>query len=222
MKVIYLVRHGQASFGQANYDQLSILGYEQSELLGTALISKGVAFDRVEQGTLNRHQQTLSSALGAEFTVTTNAGWNEFDHRDITAQYLLANNMKGDEFLQLNDADKLNHFAKAILLWVDSAGEQLDYKETWPQFKKRVSAALKETIAHTKKAAVVFTSGGAISATVGDAMQLTPMQILKLNLQLVNTGVTKLLVSGYGVNVSTINEYVHLEQKQNNKLITYK
>jgi broad specificity phosphatase PhoE len=30
MGQIYLVRHGQASFGSANYDQLSELGHEQA------------------------------------------------------------------------------------------------------------------------------------------------------------------------------------------------
>ena len=34
MAQIYLVRHGQASFGSSNYDQLSELGFEQARLLG--------------------------------------------------------------------------------------------------------------------------------------------------------------------------------------------
>ena len=34
MSNIYLVRHGQASFGAADYDQLSELGLRQSALLG--------------------------------------------------------------------------------------------------------------------------------------------------------------------------------------------
>ena len=35
MSVIYLIRHGQASFGTDNYDQLSALGREQSAILGS-------------------------------------------------------------------------------------------------------------------------------------------------------------------------------------------
>ena len=34
MTDIYLVRHGQASFGEKDYDNLSKLGLEQSYLLG--------------------------------------------------------------------------------------------------------------------------------------------------------------------------------------------
>ena len=34
MATIYLVRHGQASFGKENYDQLSPRGWEQGRILG--------------------------------------------------------------------------------------------------------------------------------------------------------------------------------------------
>jgi len=34
MGTLYLVRHGQASFGAANYDQLSPLGQQQCGQLG--------------------------------------------------------------------------------------------------------------------------------------------------------------------------------------------
>ena len=37
MGSIYLIRHGQASFGAENYDVLSPLGYRQSEALGDYL-----------------------------------------------------------------------------------------------------------------------------------------------------------------------------------------
>lgn len=37
MSELYLVRHAQASFGAANYDQLSDLGHRQSRWLGEHL-----------------------------------------------------------------------------------------------------------------------------------------------------------------------------------------
>ena len=222
MKVIYLIRHGQASFGQANYDQLSDLGMQQSALLGPSLLAKVAMFDRVEQGSLMRHQQTLENALGNTFPVVTSNNWNEFDHRDITQQYLVANNMSGDDFLQSDDIAKLQYFTQAMVMWVDKSDKGQRYLETWPQFKQRIAHALQQTIESTQKSAVVFTSGGAISVAIGQSMQLTTIQTLTLNLQLVNTGITKLLVSSHGIKVSTFNEYVHLEQTQNKKFITYK
>jgi broad specificity phosphatase PhoE len=46
MGTLYLVRHGQASFGADDYDQLSALGRRQSVRLGEYLRGKGHAFRR--------------------------------------------------------------------------------------------------------------------------------------------------------------------------------
>ena len=50
MSVILLVRHGQASFGAADYDNLSPTGHEQSRVLGAALAARGVSPDLVVAG----------------------------------------------------------------------------------------------------------------------------------------------------------------------------
>ncbi len=63
MGKLYLVRHGQASFGAADYDNLSDLGRQQSQRLGEYWRSKGQTFDAILVGTLNRHAQTLESIL---------------------------------------------------------------------------------------------------------------------------------------------------------------
>ena len=43
MSVLYVVRHGQASFFTDNYDQLSPKGVEQSRLLGKYWKKSGLA-----------------------------------------------------------------------------------------------------------------------------------------------------------------------------------
>ena len=45
MGTLYLVRHGQASFGADDYDQLSELGHKQSVRLGEYFAHKGIHFD---------------------------------------------------------------------------------------------------------------------------------------------------------------------------------
>jgi len=45
MGSIFLIRHGQASFGAENYDVLSPLGHQQSEALGDHLGQLGTRFD---------------------------------------------------------------------------------------------------------------------------------------------------------------------------------
>ena len=68
MGTLYLVRHGQASFGAADYDQLSDLGRRQSERLGRYWRERGITFDAVLTGTLRRHAQTWEGiAAGAAY-----------------------------------------------------------------------------------------------------------------------------------------------------------
>ena len=59
MGQLYLVRHGQASLGADDYDQLSALGAKQSQRLGEHWRAQGLQFDAVITGTLKRHAQTL-------------------------------------------------------------------------------------------------------------------------------------------------------------------
>ncbi|WP_238430248.1 histidine phosphatase family protein, partial [Frankia nepalensis] len=65
MSVIYLVRHGQASFGSADYDVLSELGYRQAALVGAELRARGVRVDLAVSGTLRRQRETARAALAA-------------------------------------------------------------------------------------------------------------------------------------------------------------
>ena len=88
MSVLLLVRHGQASWGEADYDRLSPRGVEQSRLLGAALAGRAVRPDVVLRGSLRRHKQTADAAIegaGWEVPVVEDAGWDEFDHMSTLA-----------------------------------------------------------------------------------------------------------------------------------------
>ena len=69
MGTLYLVRHGQASFGADDYDQLSPLGRQQAVRLGEYLRPKlqGKPLEAVLMGSLKRHRQTWEGiAEGAQ------------------------------------------------------------------------------------------------------------------------------------------------------------
>src|SRR3569623_387038 len=86
MSVVLLVRHGQASWGAADYDELSALGEQQSRTLGAALAGRGVRPDLIVRGAMKRHRQTAeAAAAGAGWAgpVVEDRGWNEFDHRQM-------------------------------------------------------------------------------------------------------------------------------------------
>ena len=65
MSLIYLVRHGQASFGAEDYDRLSELGQRQSRWLGEYFAERGLRFSRVLTGTLARQRDTATAILAA-------------------------------------------------------------------------------------------------------------------------------------------------------------
>ena len=86
MGTLYLVRHGQASFGAADYDQLSDLGQRQCERLGAWFKANGIAFDAVLSGTLKRHAQSLAAieaGLGARHDALVLPGLNEYEPEAI-------------------------------------------------------------------------------------------------------------------------------------------
>ena len=77
MGTLYLVRHGQASFGADDYDRLSDLGARQSERLGQYLAGKGLTFDAALCGTLRRQVDTCGGILRLAIHFDTNSEMNE-------------------------------------------------------------------------------------------------------------------------------------------------
>ncbi|MBK5230268.1 MAG: histidine phosphatase family protein, partial [Thermoleophilia bacterium] len=65
MGVIYLIRHGQASWGLGNYDKLSPLGERQSTVLGEALRDRVESVELVVSGAMRRHSRTARLTLEA-------------------------------------------------------------------------------------------------------------------------------------------------------------
>jgi len=55
---IYLLRHGQASFGAEDYDRLSEAGETQARLLGEHLAGLGLEFDAIFSGAMRRQRDT--------------------------------------------------------------------------------------------------------------------------------------------------------------------
>ncbi|HEY0825877.1 MAG TPA: phosphoglycerate mutase family protein, partial [Ramlibacter sp.] len=88
MGTLYLVRHGQASFGADDYDQLSDLGRRQSLRLGEYFAQKGVRFDGLIAGTLRRHKQTMAAILEGMNHAGEHLDWdglNEYDSAAVIA-----------------------------------------------------------------------------------------------------------------------------------------
>lgn len=220
MGAIYLVRHGQASFGKADYDKLSDKGCKQSEILGQ-FFQKNVIPDRFYSGNLLRHEQTANhfmSGFGSSNVGTvTHSGFNEFNHVEVLVKYRPEwqdfNTMAADIAKAAIPRKAFQEaFSDAVIRWV-SGNHDSEYKETWSQFKTRCKAALNDVMTQSADAKniVIFTSGGPISVMVQQILKLGDRETLSINEVLANTGVTKLLFSGDRLSLSYLNNFSHLE-----------
>jgi hypothetical protein len=87
MSVIYLIRHGQASFGTDNYDQLSAVGREQSAILGSYFADLREPIHGIYTGTLERQRETaqlVAAALAPNPPpLTLDAAFDEYESDSI-------------------------------------------------------------------------------------------------------------------------------------------
>lgn len=233
MAAIYLVRHGQASFGAADYDQLSPRGEEQAALLGQWIKHCHLPINKVYMGEAKRHLQTAQHCLAVADDLSATVwqpltGFNEFDHEEVLARYRpdLVDKIAMAQFLAASDNPRKAFqqlFSDAVARWL-SGKHDTDYSETWPQFCQRCRAALMQVIADagTARDIWVFTSGGTISAILQSILGIGDDKIFDLNWTLVNSGVTKILFSGQRISTSYINSQAHLEHLHRAELITYR
>lgn len=230
MGAIYLVRHGQASFGSDNYDALSPLGHQQARVVGQALKVRGVRPDVVFSGTMQRHQETAAGALaelGVSLPLQPHAGVNEFDHENVieVAQPRYASKaVMMAEMAAGGDPRRAfqKFFQDAVSRWVGGNHDD-EYAEPWSVFKLRCVTALDDLVQATppKGQAVVFTSGGTISVMCAHLLGLSDAQAFTINWTLANTGVTKIVTGRDGLHLVSVNEHAHLEGTEPS-LLTYR
>lgn len=232
MGAIYLLRHGQASFGSNNYDQLSAVGHQQARVLGEALKARGVTPDRLVSGTMQRHQETAAGALAglgldAAKPLALHAGVNEFDHENVIE---VAEPRYADKVAMMAEmaatGDPRRAFQKffqdAVSRWVGGNHDD-EYAEPWSVFKLRVVAALDEIVRQTppKGTTLVFTSGGTISVVCAHLLGLNDAQAFTINWTLANAGITKVVAGRDGLHLVSVNEHAHVEGTEPS-LLTYR
>lgn len=221
MGVVLLVRHGQASFGAADYDVLSETGWEQSRLLGAWLADRRVTPDVILRGDMRRHRETVEGmATGAGWDVTDEAdpGWNEFDHLGVVAAYPdLPRDQEGARELDRREFQR--YFELATQRWTDGRYDD-EYPETYSAFIGRVRAGLERAsaVAGPGGTAVVVSSGGPIAAACASLVDPAGEDVATLarlwsrfNTVVVNSSVTRVVVGSTGSRMLTFNEHLHLE-----------
>ena len=230
MATIYLIRHGQASASQVNYDKLSELGVAQAKTLAPYLSDKLGKPDRIERGTLKRHKQTAHYAAD-HFDVEpcSQRGWNEYDYQAILAayepsltdpdaikRYFVKNQLPKSHFRTL--------FLNAMDKWINTKERDPAYPETWSEFTERVLSSFQQLTNDLEgKSALVFTSGGPISLVSCHLLGLPLESFMQINWNLVNGGISKVLLNSNtkATTLSSLNEHSLFEQVDNRHLLTY-
>src|SRR5215212_8895693 len=158
MGSVHLIRHGQASFGSDDYDQLSAVGTTQSTALGISWEASGWAPTAAVAGSMKRHAQTAIAtidACGHGDGYDIDDGWNEYDHLAIARAH--------DPASVTTDAKEFQrHLNAALDGWIADEGE---HAETYRDFVDRVMTSFGKVVtdAGPGRSIAVFTSGGPIA-----------------------------------------------------------
>jgi len=236
---IILVRHGQASFLERDYDQLCANGETQAGLLGDYWSRRGLVFGGVYSGPRVRQQETARivseaySSAGLDFPETV--VMSEFDEyqaeavlRECLPQLVQVNaeiNEMHRAYKGSNEAGERRKafqklFEAVISKWV--AGEvSADGVEPWHEFCLRVERGLAQVVRDTPSAAsaVVFTSAGTIGAAMRRALHLSAADTLRVTWMSHNASFSEFLASGERFTLSTFNAHPHLD---GDGLLTYR
>ncbi len=205
MSVLLLVRHGQASFGAADYDVLSPLGHRQAGLLGDRLAGLDVA--RLVSGTLSRQQDT-ARGLRRDVPHEVDAGWDEYDVVDVLSGVPDREVTDNASFQLLLD--------DALAAWMRG---EADYREPWPAFRERVTAALDRALSGPGTT-VVVASAGSIGVAAAALLGLPDPGWARLSRVMVNTGTSKAVRGRSGTSFLSFNDHAHLEAEPG--LVTYR
>jgi len=223
MAVLYLVRHGQASFSAENYDCLSELGHRQCAWLGEYFSERGIVFSRTVCGTLERQRQSARSildAMGSDQNPVEHAGWNEYSGDALYRAYM------GEGWSKERAKGDVRAFYRTIkAALADWSQDKLagPLPETWSEFGMRVGAAMRAACADLPADAFVLaaSSGGAISRGVCDMLQAPPQTAIELNLQYRNSGFCEIFFSPRSFRLMSFNCAPHLDQAGRRHAITY-
>jgi broad specificity phosphatase PhoE len=241
MGTLYLVRHGQASFGADDYDLLSPLGQRQAVRLGEYFKGKGVTFEAALTGTLTRQRQTLAGICqGMGVTFTSDApsppggsaadaaasagphlvwpGLNEYDSEAVISAI-------HPYPLQKPDTPALykHHFRllkDGLAQWMAGVVSPRGMPH-YTEFAAGVAGALEHVRSHHQGNVLLVSSGGPISTAVGQVLGTSPEATIELNMRIRNSSVTEFAFSPKRCRLVTYNTLPHLDAPEYADWITY-
>lgn len=233
MSEIWLLRHGQASFGADDYDRLSETGRTQARLLGEHLAGLGLDFDVVYGGAMRRQRETatlMMEAMGhpdpAAYTLMEH--FNEFDHLPVLREHLRAMAERGEPLpdiprMRVDRTYFQSIFHEATRAWVAGVPEAPDL-ESWVDFCQRVESGMAQVqqALTAGQRVLVSTSAGTISVALRYVLGTARDEALGLAWVIRNSSLTRLLWDGRRITLEAFNSVAHLERGDRLSLLTYR
>ncbi len=224
MPTLYLVRHGQASFGADDYDQLSDLGHRQSVRLGQYLrqrLGDALRFDAVLTGTLRRQLGTwqgIAEGAGLKARHVSWPGLNEYDSHAVIASIHPAPLPKPDTPELYRQHFRL--LREGLTAWM--AGRvQPEGMPSYADFRAGVVGALDHVRQNYQGDVLLVSSGGPIATAVAHILQAPVATSIELNLRIRNTAVTEFQFTPRRHQLLTYNTLPHLDAAEFRDWVTY-
>ncbi len=218
---LYLVRHGQASFGAADYDNLSELGHKQSLRLGEYLAYKGLQFEAVLTGTLKRHAQTwagIAQGAGLDLQPLHWPGLNEYDSEAVI------HTIHPGPLAPPDSPEMYRHHFRllrdGLTQWMNGVVSPRGMP-SYSEFKHGVVSALDHVRQHHSGNVLIVSSGGPISTAVGHVLGTTPETTIELNLRIRNSSITEFAFTPKRHMLVTFNGLPHLDSPEHADWISH-
>jgi len=221
MGQLYLVRHGQASLGAANYDQLSPLGEKQSHRLGEHWRAQGLTFEAVITGALQRHAQTLSGiqhGMGIQHHALVWPGLNEYD-----SEALIRAIQPGELIKPTSPEGYKQHFRllrDGLTQWMAGVISP-EGMPSYDDFLKGVTSALDHIRQHHAGNVLLVSSGGPIAMAVAHVLKVSPETSIELNMRMRNSAVSEFSFNPKRHSLISFNSLPHLETPSHKDWATF-
>ncbi|HNF15772.1 MAG TPA: histidine phosphatase family protein [Leptospiraceae bacterium] len=225
---IFLIRHGQASFGEENYDRLSEKGRLQAELLSEYLRKNFPEPDLVCMGSLKRHEETAAPFIRDRKNCSTvkDRALDEFTEklwRDMAVHLRSAHPEFGKliSVFQKFSGQKTERVKKmffrltGIILHSWRSGITPNGNESWAEFKKKKTDFLKDISKKNHENIYIFSSGIPLTVMLSDIFGFGSEREMEISLYLWNTSLSILHSANGKIIPVTVNSIPHLQNSEN-------
>jgi broad specificity phosphatase PhoE len=198
MATLLLIRHGQASYGEPDYDRLSARGLEQARALGRHLA--GARLDALYVGPLRRQQETAQLAaetaggLPAPITVPELAEYPAFEMLQHLVPRLVAEHPKFADLATAPTPRLLDEAFHTILGKWSKDEWAVPGVERVADFVARVRAGLDRMLRAGASGARIaaITSAGPIGVGVGLTFGIPDERMIRTSIVIRNASITEL------------------------------